>query len=55
MTLAFAVLFVGLMGIEVPEKYNGSGMTFVQSVLAIEEISRIEPGAVLFFGCFSGN
>ena len=40
---------VGLMGIEVPEKYGGSGMTFVQSVLAIEEISRIEPGELMSF------
>lgn len=32
------------MGIEIPEKYGGAGMSFVQSLIAIEEISRIDPG-----------
>ena len=34
----------GLMGIEVDEKYSGSGMNFFSSCLAIEEISRVDPG-----------
>jgi butyryl-CoA dehydrogenase/short/branched chain acyl-CoA dehydrogenase len=34
---------LGLMGIEVPEQYGGSGGTFFQSVLAIEAISAVDP------------
>src|SRR5690625_7537093 len=30
----------GLMGIEIPERYGGSGGTFFMSILAIEQISR---------------
>jgi short/branched chain acyl-CoA dehydrogenase len=32
----------GLMGIEVPEKHGGSGMSFFGSILAIEEIARVD-------------
>jgi alkylation response protein AidB-like acyl-CoA dehydrogenase len=32
----------GLMGIETPEKYGGSGMSFFSSILAIEELARID-------------
>ncbi|KAF1771027.1 hypothetical protein GCK72_002851 [Caenorhabditis remanei] len=32
----------GLMGIEVPEKYGGSGSTFFDAVLVIEEISKVD-------------
>lgn len=35
----------GLMGIEVPEKYQGSGMSFFGSILAIEELAKVD-GAV---------
>jgi butyryl-CoA dehydrogenase/short/branched chain acyl-CoA dehydrogenase len=34
---------LGMMGIEIPEEYGGSGGTFFQSVLAVEEISAIDP------------
>jgi butyryl-CoA dehydrogenase/short/branched chain acyl-CoA dehydrogenase len=34
---------LGLMGIEVPEEYAGSGGTFFQSILAVEEISAVDP------------
>jgi butyryl-CoA dehydrogenase/short/branched chain acyl-CoA dehydrogenase len=34
---------LGLMGIEVPEKYDGAGGTFFQSILAVEEISAVDP------------
>ena len=34
---------LGLMGIEVPEKYGGSGGTFFDSVLAVETISAVDP------------
>jgi len=33
---------MGLMGIDVPEQYGGTGGTFFQSVLAVEEISRVD-------------
>ena len=33
----------GLMGIEVPEQYGGGGMSFFDSILAIEEISAVDP------------
>ncbi|KAF1770955.1 hypothetical protein GCK72_002779 [Caenorhabditis remanei] len=32
----------GLMGIEVPEKYGGSGSKFFDAVLVIEEISKVD-------------
>ena len=31
------------MGIEIPESYGGSGGTFFHSVLAVEELSRVDP------------
>ena len=33
----------GLMGIEVPEAYGGGGASFFNSILAIEEISAVDP------------
>ena len=33
----------GLMGIEIPEEYGGVGGTFFQSIVAIEEISKVDP------------
>jgi len=33
---------MGLMGIDIPEQYGGTGGTFFQSVLAVEEISRVD-------------
>jgi butyryl-CoA dehydrogenase/short/branched chain acyl-CoA dehydrogenase len=34
---------LGLMGIEIPEQYGGAGGTFFNSILAVEEISAIDP------------
>ena len=34
---------LGAMGIEIPETYGGSGGTFFHSVLAVEELSRVDP------------
>ncbi len=34
---------LGVMGIEVPEAYGGAGGTFFHSVLAVEELSRVDP------------
>ena len=36
---------LGLMGIEIPENYGGGAGTFFESILAIEEISRVDPSA----------
>jgi alkylation response protein AidB-like acyl-CoA dehydrogenase len=36
---------LGLMGIEIPEQYGGSGGTFFEAILAVEEISRVDPSA----------
>src|SRR5207245_1866114 len=34
---------LGVMGIEVPEAYGGAGATFFHAVLAVEELSRVDP------------
>src|SRR5688500_11667969 len=34
---------LGVMGIEIPEAFGGSGGRFFHSVLAVEELSRVDP------------
>jgi len=34
---------MGVMGIEIPEAFGGTGATFFHSVLAVESISRVDP------------
>jgi alkylation response protein AidB-like acyl-CoA dehydrogenase len=34
---------LGLMGIEIPEEYDGSAGTFFEAILAVEEISSVDP------------
>jgi butyryl-CoA dehydrogenase/short/branched chain acyl-CoA dehydrogenase len=36
---------MGLMGIEIPEEHGGQGGTFFQSILAVEELSAVDPSA----------
>jgi butyryl-CoA dehydrogenase/short/branched chain acyl-CoA dehydrogenase len=36
---------LGLMGIEIPEEYGGQGGTFFQCVIAVEELSAVDPSA----------
>ena len=36
---------LGLMGIDIKEEYGGQGGTFFQSVLAIEELAKVDPAA----------
>src|SRR3954451_5397832 len=36
---------MGLMGIEIPEEFGGQGGTFFQSILAVEELSAVDPSA----------
>ncbi len=39
---------MGLMGIEVPEKYQGGGGSFFMGIVAIEQISRVDASAGVF-------
>lgn len=39
---------MGLMGIEIPEAYSGAGGTFFMSIVAIEQISRVDASAGVF-------
>jgi alkylation response protein AidB-like acyl-CoA dehydrogenase len=39
---------MGLMGIDVPERYSGGGGTFMMSILAIEQISHVDASAGVF-------
>lgn len=39
---------MGLMGIDIPEKYSGGGGTFMMSVVAIEQISRVDAATGVF-------
>ena len=42
-----ALFDLGVMGIEVPEVHGGAGASFFHSVLAIEELSRVDPAVGL--------
>ncbi|MDX2267755.1 MAG: acyl-CoA dehydrogenase family protein [Bryobacter sp.] len=35
---------MGLMGIEIPEQYGGAGGTFFDSINAVEELAKVDPG-----------
>lgn len=39
---------MGLMGIEIPDAYSGGGGTFFMSIVAIEQISRVDASAGVF-------
>ena len=34
---------LGVMGIEVPERYSGAGASFFHAILAVESLSRVDP------------
>ncbi len=36
---------LGLMGIEIPEQYGGGAGTFFEAILAVEELSKVDPSA----------
>jgi butyryl-CoA dehydrogenase/short/branched chain acyl-CoA dehydrogenase len=38
---------LGLMGIEIPEQFGGPGGTFLQALLAIEELAAVDPAAAV--------
>jgi alkylation response protein AidB-like acyl-CoA dehydrogenase len=42
-TLLDQLFALGVMGIEVPERYGGAGASFFHSVLAVEALSRVDP------------
>jgi alkylation response protein AidB-like acyl-CoA dehydrogenase len=42
-TLIDQLFDLGVMGIEIPESYGGAGARFFHSVLAVEELSRVDP------------
>jgi len=42
-TLLTQLLALGLMGIEIPEEFGGQGGNFFQCVLAVEELSAVDP------------
>ena len=37
----------GIMGMEIPEEYGGSAMSFTSACLAVEEISRVDPSVAI--------
>lgn len=37
----------GLMGIEIPEEYEGQGGTFFMAALAVEELARVDPSVAV--------
>jgi alkylation response protein AidB-like acyl-CoA dehydrogenase len=39
---------MGLMAIEVPEKYGGAGGSFFQAILAIQALARVDPSVSVF-------
>src|SRR6056297_1012290 len=39
---------MGLMGVDIPEKFGGGGGTFMMSILAIEQISKVDASAGVF-------
>ncbi|CAF1104137.1 unnamed protein product [Adineta ricciae] len=43
-----AIFDQGLMAVDVPVEYGGSGQTFFSSVLVIEEMSKIDPSVASF-------
>ena len=38
---------LGLMAVDVPEEYGGQGGYFFQSILAIEELAKVDPSAAV--------
>ncbi len=38
---------MGLMGIEIPEKYNGAATSFFMSILAVEALSTVDPSVAV--------
>jgi alkylation response protein AidB-like acyl-CoA dehydrogenase len=41
------VFDLGLMGVEIPEKWGGAGSSFFNAVLVVEELSRVDPSVAV--------
>ncbi|HEX9107520.1 MAG TPA: acyl-CoA dehydrogenase family protein, partial [Longimicrobiales bacterium] len=39
---------LGIMGVELPERWGGAGSSFFTSVLVVEELSRVDPSVGVF-------
>lgn len=37
------VMFLQLMGLEVPTEYEGTGTSFLASMLVVEELAKVDP------------
>ncbi len=46
-TLIDQLFALGVMGIEIPEAHGGAGGSFMLSVLAVEELSRVDPAVAV--------
>jgi alkylation response protein AidB-like acyl-CoA dehydrogenase len=49
-----ALAALGLMGIQVPEAYGGSGLSSVDYCICIEELARVDPGLALSVAAHNG-
>src|SRR5512142_1806690 len=47
-TLIPQLFELGVMGVEIPEKWGGAGSAFFTSVLIVEELSRVDPSVGVF-------
>jgi len=45
--LVDACFELGLMGVEIPEAHGGSGATFFMSIVAVEELARVDPSVAV--------
>src|SRR5438477_6884030 len=45
---------LGLMGIQFPEEYGGSGMSAVDYCICIEELARVDPSVALSIAAHNG-
>jgi alkylation response protein AidB-like acyl-CoA dehydrogenase len=45
---------LGLMGIQIPEEYGGSGMSAVDYCICIEELARVDPSVALLVAAHNG-
>jgi alkylation response protein AidB-like acyl-CoA dehydrogenase len=49
-----ALASLGLMGIQIPEQYGGSGMSAIDYCICIEELARVDPGLALSVAAHNG-
>ncbi len=49
-----ALADLGLMGIQFPESYGGSGMSAIDYCICIEELARVDPGLALSIAAHNG-